>query len=87
MQSPVVKRSGRGWSLSFACTLLLTLVLLGGCWNGGNTSVGLGDVSVGQQMIDLKRALDEGAMTAEEYEETKRTLLKLNNLCENTEGE
>jgi hypothetical protein len=87
MQLSAVKRSGHGLSLSLASTLLLTLVLLGGCWNGGNTSVRLGDVSLGQQLIDLKRALDEGAMTAEEYEQTKQTLLKLNNLCENTEGE
>jgi hypothetical protein len=48
--------------------------------------VRLGDVSVGQQLIDLKAALDEGAITAEEFAETKAALLALNALCENTES-
>lgn len=67
--------------------IAITLLLVGGCWNGQNTSVNLGSVSLGQQLIDLKRALDEDAMTQEEYEKTKQTLLKLNNLCENTDAE
>ena len=62
-------------------------VLLSGCWNGENVSVSLGDVSVGQQLLDLKTALDEEALTQEEYEATKRTLLALNNLCQNTNDE
>ncbi len=66
-------------------TLLAVLVLLGGCFNGGNSSVRLGDVSLGQQLIDLKRALDEGAMTAEEYAEVRQSLMALGALCQNTE--
>jgi hypothetical protein len=46
--------------------------------------VRLGDVSVGQQLIDLKLALDRNALSQDEYVETKKTLLSLNALCENT---
>jgi hypothetical protein len=70
-------------------TLLIATILLfsTGCWNGENTSINLGTVSIGQQLIDLKRALDEGAMTQEEYDQTKQTLLKLNSVCQNTDQE
>jgi len=69
--------------------LVLGVVLAGvaGCWNGGNTHVQFGDVSIGQQLVDLKAALDDGAITPEEFTETKATLLALNSLCENTESE
>ncbi len=69
--------------------LLATLACLSlsACWNGGNTHVSLGDVSLGQQLLDLKSALDDGAITQNEFEETKETLLALNALCENTESE
>lgn len=73
--------------MKFRCLLItLFLLTLSGCWNGGNTHVQLGDVSVGQQLIDLKAALDEGAITQEEFVQTKATLLALNALCENTEA-
>ena len=65
-----------------AATVLLTLA---GCWNGGNAHIRLGDVSLGQQMIDLKTALEAGAMTQAEYDETKQTLLSINEVCRNTE--
>ena len=65
----------------------ISCLALAGCWNGGNTHVSLGDVSLGQQLIDLKLALDEGAITQEEFEETKQNLLVLNSLCENTEDD
>ncbi len=67
-------------------TILLCLAL-SGCWNGENVHVSLGDVSLGQQLTDLKSALDQGALTDEEYRATKKTLLALNTLCENTEEE
>lgn len=70
-------------------TLLVAIILLfsAGCWNGENTSINLGTVSIGQQLIDLKRALDEGAMTQEEYDQIKETLLKLSSVCQNTDQE
>lgn len=67
--------------------LLAVLGLLAGCWNGGNANVRLGDVSLGQQFIDLKRALDAGALTQAEYDQTKAQLLSLAALCETTEQE
>lgn len=69
---------------------LLVIVLslsVSGCWNGGNTHVSLGDVSLGSQLVDLKSALDSGAISQEEFEETKQTLLTLNALCENSEAD
>ena len=66
---------------------LFISLLLAGCFNGQNTHVRLGDVSLGQQLIDLKRALDEEAMTETEYLAAKEQLLALDALCANTEGE
>ena len=63
--------------LIFAATFLLT-----GCWNGGNTAVSLGDVSLGQQLIDLQAALEAQAINQEEYEDAKAGLLALGNACD-----
>ncbi len=68
----------------FTLILLLT-ALLAGCWNGGNTHVRMGDVSIGQQLIDLQSAQAKGALSEQEYQDTKRTLLRLNELCANPE--
>ena len=74
--------------MTYQRILIIALCLaLGGCWNGGNTHVNLGDVSLGTQLVDLKSALDSGAITQEEFEDTKETLLALNSLCENTESD
>lgn len=64
-------------------TALLVAVtcMLSGCWNRGDTHMSLGSVSIGQQMIDLKSALEAGAMSQIEYDETKQTLLSINTLC------
>ena len=58
-------------------TALSLTLLLAGCWNGQNTNVRLGDVSIGQQMIDLARALEEGAIDAEEHARLKAGLMAL----------
>jgi hypothetical protein len=64
--------------------VIISVFFFAGCWNGRNTQVHLGDVSIGQQLIDLKLALDRNALSQDEYVETKKTLLSLNALCENT---
>ena len=64
--------------------LLGVLLFMAGCWNGGNTAVSWGDVSVGQQLIDLKLALDADALTEAEYEQTKAALLSIPAICEGT---
>ena len=58
-------------------TLLLTLtLLLGGCFaTSGDDELNLGSVSVGQQLIDLKKARDADAMTEREYHRAKAALL------------
>ena len=64
-------------------TVMLTLVIAisTGCWNGENQSIHLGDVSLGQQLIDLKGALDADALTQDEYDTAHALLLGGANLC------
>jgi hypothetical protein len=61
--------------------IVAALLLLGGCWNGGNQSIRLGDVSLGQQLIDLKTALDQGAVTEDEYQQLRTSLISLHAGC------
>jgi len=56
---------------------LFLCLLLGGCFNDAATNVDLGSVSVGQQLIDLKKARDTNAITNSEYDESKAALLHL----------
>jgi hypothetical protein len=65
-----------------AVAVVMTL-LAGGCWNGGNHSYHLGDVSLGQQLIDLKAALDQGAVDPEEYARMKEAITALSTGCGN----
>lgn len=64
---------------------LLVTIFLAGCWNGENIHLRMGDVSVGQQLIDLKRALDEEAIDAQEYERLKTALMQIADVCGNQE--
>jgi len=59
-----------------AVMLILIVVTITGCWNAENTSLHLGDVSLGQQLIDLKRALDEDALSQSEYDAAHAQLLR-----------
>jgi hypothetical protein len=69
-------------------TLLVgAILILSGCWNGGNTQISLGSVSIGQQMMDLKVALEAGAMSQAEYDETRATLLSITSICQATDEE
>ena len=61
------------------------LVLAAGCWNGDVTNVRLGDVSLGTQLIDLKRALEEGAISQEEYEAAREKLVAAYAICKAAE--
>lgn len=62
------------------------LVLLTGCYNGDVNNIRLGDVSLGQQLIDLKSALDAGAMSQAEYDDARASLLSLSTACGNLES-
>lgn len=57
-------------------------LLLAGCWNGENVHVQLGDVSIGQQLIDLQRAVEEGAITEKEFQQIKQMLLAPTECCD-----
>jgi hypothetical protein len=60
-----------------AITGLLALLSLGGCfWSiGGGTQKTVVEHSAGQQLTDLKRALETGAVTQEEYDKLKKVYL------------
>ena len=63
---------------SVAATLsLVGLLSLGGCfWSiGGGSNRTVVEHSAGQQLTDLKRALDAGAIDQEEYDKLKKVYL------------
>ncbi len=62
---------------TLAVAVLVALAVeLGGCGGGGaEVHQNLTTVSQGQQLTDLKRALDEGAITQDEYDRLQRKIL------------
>ena len=64
-------------SITFSVIAVSTLLLLAACGGGGaDTQVTNTTVSTGQQLIDLKRALDTGAITQEEYDDARDRILR-----------
>ena len=56
--------------------LAIGLSLAGGCGGGGSrTELTSTTVSTGQQLIDLKKALDSGAMTQSEYDRKHKDIM------------
>ena len=56
-------------------TLLLGFVAVNGC-GGADVNQHVSSVSQGQQLEDLKKALDQGAITQDEYEQLQKKILK-----------
>jgi hypothetical protein len=60
-------------------TLALALLLaLAGCGSSSKASVtvkGTTTISTGQELLDLKRALDEGAISPRDYDKVRAILL------------
>lgn len=61
-------------------TLAILLALaLGGCWGGGadvrNTNTAR-STTVGQELIDLQRAHDQGLIDQKEYERQRKRILR-----------
>jgi hypothetical protein len=57
--------------------LLAALVLgLAGCAGDAEVKSEINTTTKGQQLIDLKKALDSGALNQEEYERERQRLLK-----------
>ncbi len=65
-----------------AGALSLALLAASGCWNGDVSNIRLADISLGQQLIDLKRALEEDAISEEEYDAAREKLISLYAICE-----
>jgi hypothetical protein len=55
--------------------LLPALLLLNGCVAIGNRDAQRGNATLGQQLIDLQKARDAGALTDSEYQTQKARLL------------
>jgi hypothetical protein len=63
-------------------TAVALILLLAGCWNqGDHNSLDLGSASLGRQFLDLKAALDAGAISETEYAAVKASLLALTERC------
>ena len=54
--------------------LFLLVVFLGGCSIGGGSTRETNKPTLGQELIDLKRALDASAISEEEYRRLKQQL-------------
>jgi hypothetical protein len=80
-------RSGNYRSRITAAALLTATLTFSGCWNGDVSNIRLADISLGQQLIDLKRALEEEAISEEEYEAAREKLISLYAICESDKQE
>ena len=72
------------------CRIFAILLLAGvssGCWNGDVSNVHLANISLGQQLIDLKQALDEEAISEAEYDAAREKLISLYAICKTDEQE
>lgn len=63
--------------LPVTAIILLALSLSACSGNDNETTIDLGSVSIGQQLIDIKRARDAGAITGREYRRLKEGMLSL----------
>jgi hypothetical protein len=55
--------------------LAAALSCLGACGGGGRTELTNTTVSTGQQLMDLKKALDSGAISQAEYDKKRKEIL------------
>lgn len=67
--------------VSFLCVALLSLAffMLPACGGGGaksNTSQSINNTTKGQELMDLKRAYDQGIISEREYNKQKERVLE-----------
>jgi hypothetical protein len=68
--------------------LIVLAPFLQGCWNADNArEIHFGDVSIGRQMIDLKQALEEGAITVDEHAQLKQALMSFDMSCDSEDSD
>jgi hypothetical protein len=60
----------------FAILLAGSFILLCGCGGGGATFKTSGDKTLGQELQDLQATYEKGIITQDEYEKTKKRLIK-----------
>ena len=67
---------------------ILVVLLLSSCIQENNPrNIGLGDVTIGQQLIDLKLALDSESITQDEYDVVKKNLIAASTMCAESKTE
>ncbi len=65
--------------LEMLIVIAVLAMSIAGCGGGGaEVRSEVTTTTVGQQLIDLKNALDSGAMTKSEYEQERRKVLEKN---------
>ena len=62
-------------SFAIATLVLTASLLLNGCVAIGNRDAQRGNATLGQQLIDLQKARDAGALTDAEYQAQKSRLI------------
>lgn len=62
--------------------LAAMVVCLSSCVQENNPrNLRLGNITIGQQLIDLKEALDKGAVSESEYNQIKENLVSASSMC------
>lgn len=62
-------------TIRLAATLVLT-VMLSACGGGSTTIKAADTTTIGQQLLDLQKAREAGAISQKEYESQKKKILK-----------
>ena len=60
--------------MTISAALVAMMLSLGGCF-GGDTEVKQSSVSKGQELTDLKKAFDSGAISEREYERMRKQVI------------
>ena len=73
-----MKRSVSQWRVLVATGSIMGLLLSGCAWSIGDQKEGKAVVSPtrGQELIDLKKAKDQGAITEDEYQAQKKAIME-----------
>lgn len=63
--------------IGISCLLVLSLATVSACGGGGaRTETNVSTTTTGQELTDLKAALDAGAISQSEYEKKREEILK-----------